>query len=614
MNKYFLLLIFIFLNLGLFSQETLINCGHPFLKNYSNDYFKNNSLRSASEVDTLELPFFDDFAKSFVYPDSTKWMDKYAFINYDYAIAPISIGVATLDAIDEHGAVYPTLPSVGSKIADYLTSLPINLAYHPSDSIYLSFYYQAGGKGNKPEVQDSLVLQFRTPQLDWESVWHVAGGEAMDTFNLVLIPIVNETYLKKGFQFRFLNYASVSSNYEPSWKSNSDHWHIDYVKLNKQRTYTDTLMNDVSFVYNLKSIIKDFESVPWKHFNNNSANILVDTVSFVYLNTWNETYNINRSLFIFDDYYSSQICTQTNDNENIHSMETIEYSKRFDCDLYSYFSEDSAKFLLLGHIYTDTISARHMYRWNDTIKYYQIFNNYYAYDDGTAESGYGITGAQGSMAYKFTPLVADTLKGVYLYFNQVINEANRKNFYLTVWADNNGSPGQVLQEIEGVVPIYSDEINKYVYYPLASPLYINSTFYIGWRKTTTDVLNCGYDVNRVVKNKLFYNVNGQWQMSQFQGALMVRPVFGIPPTTYVKENIAILDFEIFPNPSSDFIRINSDNEYEYFELYDTNGKLLLSEQQSSESIDISNLQSGIYYITLQSNLKTFKTKKVMVLK
>ena len=28
-------------------------------------------------------------------------------------------------------------------------------------------------------------------------------------------------------------------------------------------------------------------------------------------------------------------------------------------------------------------------RWNDTLRFTQNFDNYYAYDDGTAEGGYG---------------------------------------------------------------------------------------------------------------------------------------------------------------------------------------------------------------------------------
>ncbi|MDR2010320.1 MAG: T9SS type A sorting domain-containing protein [Bacteroidales bacterium] len=619
MNKYILILIFFFINISLFSQEILINCGNPFLKKYSKQYFENYPHLKNTSIDTLELPFFDDFANSFIYPDSSKWTDKYAFINSDYAIDPVSIGVATLDAIDEFGNVYSHLTSMGSGIADNLTSQPINLGYQPQDSIYLSFYFQAGGYGNIPENRDSLVLQFKVPDTEWQSVWRAEGGERMEHFELVLIPIIEEIYLKKGFQFRFINYASVSSNYEPSWKSNSDNWNIDWVKLDKNRSINDTLMNDVAFLYNFKSILSDFEAVPWKHYLNYTGDeIITDSLSYVYKNSWGARQQINRRFFIIDKFTNDTICRsdEQGDSENIEISQTIVYNKLVECNYTSGFSQDSASFIIVGNISNDTVASRYNYRWNDTIKYHQNFYNYYAYDDGTAEAGYGIIGSAASIACKFTPLIEDTLKGVLIYFNKVIDEANRKNFYLTVWDDNNGHPGNVLLEMEGIVPKYSSEINQYLYYPLDSLIYIESTFYIGWRKTTNDVLNCGFDVNRPVRNKLFYNVTGEWVPSQFEGALMIRPVFDYEPNNLLstEENSIIQDYEIYPNPATDILNINSEFPFEYCEIYDSSGKLLLRSNYNNHSLNISNLNSGIYFVQLKSDSKIFKTKKIMVLK
>ena len=127
--------------------------------------------------DALHLPFVDDFSNYTGYPNPALWQDRYAFVNRSFAIQPPTLGVATLDALDENGNVYAHADGAGFK-ADNLTSLPIRLDYNftlsremrASDSLYFSFYYQpAGGSlagvewerlGNRPEGRDSLVLEF----------------------------------------------------------------------------------------------------------------------------------------------------------------------------------------------------------------------------------------------------------------------------------------------------------------------------------------------------------------------------------------------------------------------------------------------------------------------
>jgi len=614
MKRHLLLIILVLPFLGLFGQEVLTNFGNLTLQKYSKDYFNRIIQKSTMEIDTLDLPFFDDFANSYVYPDSTKWMDKFAFVSNEYANDPITYGVVTLDAINQYGAVYTHLPSISSSIADFLTSKPINLEVAVEDSVYLSFYYQAGGNGNDPELRDSLVLQFKSPESEWTSIWHSGGGEAVDTFKLVMIPVIDEQWLIKGFQFRFLNYASVSSAYEPSWVSNTDHWNVDYIKLDTARVYSDTLANDVAFIRNYRSMLNGYESVPWNHYKLNHDGLVEDSLTFVYKNSWDDTYNINRQVQIIDIWGTDAGYSMLDDNENINPFETIEYKR----EIPYYFtsdSEDSARFMIKGFLKTDITADRYIYRWNDTVHYYQNFENYYAYDDGTAERGYGITGqntAYASLAYQFTPLVADTLYGVYIYFNQVLSEGNRKYFFLNVWADDNGTPGDTIFQKIGVIPEYSDEVNGFLYYPLDTAIYIDTTFYIGWTKTTDDMLNCGFDLNRVSNKHLFLNISGAWQGSQIEGSLMVRPVFGYKPLkSSVPQFTQNMDFEIYPNPAFDFINISALTDYESVEIYDATGKLVLTAFGNSE-IDVSSLVNGMYFIKLRSNSDIYKTQKLLI--
>ena len=51
---------------------------------------------------------------------------------------------------------------------------------------------------------------------------------------------------------------------------------------------------------------------------------------------------------------------------------------------------------------------------NDTMVYYQIFKNYFAFDDGSAEAGYGINGLgsrNAMFAYRFSIIHCRILSG-----------------------------------------------------------------------------------------------------------------------------------------------------------------------------------------------------------
>ena len=127
----------------------------------------------------VRLPFVDDFSNYSGYPDPLLWEDNQGFVNTGFAVYPPSIGVVTLDILNEYGEVYPQASSLPFP-ADTLTSNPIRLdsnftQHRPmqvADSLYFSFYYQpAGGSmsypvggweivGDAPEHSDKLILEF----------------------------------------------------------------------------------------------------------------------------------------------------------------------------------------------------------------------------------------------------------------------------------------------------------------------------------------------------------------------------------------------------------------------------------------------------------------------
>jgi hypothetical protein len=143
-------------------------------------YLKDNVLIAPdkqSKNDTLELPFWDDFSKSTLYPSVDLWIDFDVYINNTNADNPPSNGIATLDALNVNGEIYSYADYLTPFIADSLTSKPINLNYDAGENIYLSFFYRPQGILNDaPEKNDSLILEFYAPEDEsWTTVWFDTG-------------------------------------------------------------------------------------------------------------------------------------------------------------------------------------------------------------------------------------------------------------------------------------------------------------------------------------------------------------------------------------------------------------------------------------------------------
>jgi len=263
-------------------------------------------------------------------------------------------------------------------------------------------------------------------------------------------------------------------------------------------------------------------------------------------------------------------------------------------------------------------------RTNDTMRFYQRFYNYYAYDDGTPEAGYGLSNNGARLAYQFTLNQGDSLQSIQFYFNQTVGNANQQYFYLTVWDDNNGQPGNVIYEQSGVRPQFTDQLFKFYTYELSTPIFLTGTFYVGWRQTTNDNLNIGFDFNSDRSESIFYNTGGSWTNTSFEGALMIRPIFGAEKQAHVgiESNNETVKVKIFPNPvhsgSTVYVQIELQNNEltptgNYtIKLMDLSGRIIIVES-FNDQIGISDLKSGMYILTVwDSNGTLVGRSKIIV--
>ncbi len=580
-------------------QEVVIGLqSEPLLKNNISPAAK------SSAADTIDLPFFDDFSGRDHFPDAGKWTDDFVFINNTYSNRQVTTGIATFDALSNTGSLYESVSSAGFE-ADHLTSRLINLNYPASDNIWLSFFYQPGGNGDLPEENDSLSLHFFAPSENkWYSVWRVAGN-GNQVFKPVIVRIDQSRFLKKGFRFRFVNYASISANLnDPSMVGNCDQWNIDYLVLNRNRNSADTIFRDVAFRYPSRSLLKTHEAMPWKQFKQVYLKEMGSSIPIHYRNNDLITRNVTRNFEIWDVYKNVSSKSFTAGAANIDPLTNVDYDAGL---IYTFNTDnnDSALFRIKSWLITDDFDPKQ----NDTTIYYQHFSNYFAFDDGTSEGGYGING-QGSrnamVACRFKSFTQDTLRAISICFNDSYLNANQRSFDLMVWDDNNGMPGNLIYTQEEVLVRPGSLINGYHIYRLATSIMIDNIFYVGWKQRSETFLNAGVDVNTPNGGKQFYWINGNWNQSQVPGTLMIRPVVGAPLSTGIRDidlkNHYKLHF--WPNPAGDFITFNKEgfpaDGSIFISIIDLSGREVIK-VPLEYVINISDLHEGIYIVVASRN-------------
>ncbi len=580
-------------------QEMVTGLTSNILQN--NGAFTKENAGSLNQ-DTLELPFFDDFSLAGIIPDPGKWSDNYVFINNTYSNTQITTGIATLDALSETGRLYESASSVVFE-ADHLTTQPINLNNPASDNIWLSFHYQPGGIADPPEENDSLALHFFAPaEGKWHPVWKTAGSNYPD-FRAVTIKIDNSKFLKKGFRFRFVNYASLSANLvDPSIAGNCDHWNIDYVLLDKNRYESDTVYADVAFRYPVRSLLNNHEAMPWKQFIEVYTSEMGETIGIHYRNNDIIPRNVTRNFEIWDVYNNKLSKSFTAGATNIAPLTSVDY----DASHFYTFRDntDSALFRIKSWLITDDFDPKQ----NDTVVYYQHFGNYFSFDDGSAEGGYGVNGLgsrNAMVAFRFRSFIEDTLRAITICFNDSYMNSNIRSFDLMVWDNANGLPGNVLYALEEVLVKPGDGVNGFHTYTLPSQVAVNGIFYIGWRQRSETFLNAGIDLNTPHGGKQYYWINGNWNVSQVSGTLMIRPVLGPFLNTAINDrHFRGGTLHFWPNPAGDHIFIDAgdlqDAESMSITIFDLHGRKMISVPYR-EQIDISSLREGLYIIMAERN-------------
>lgn len=580
-----------------FSQEkTAIVIKNDFV---SQEYQKKSFLRTFSRLDTLPLPFQDDFSSTEIFPNSLNWTDYQVYINNHMAVNAPTLGVATFDGLNEQGIPYDIQAIGMSAPSDTLTSMAFNLfGRRPADSIYFSFLYQPEGLGEAPEQNDSLVVDFLSKSGFWYTVWGTPGV-GLQSWKQAIIPVLDTNFLHGGFRFRIRNYSSLVGFL--------DHWHVDYVRLAANRLYNDSVIYDFAYSKTPGSILKNgFTQVPYLHFKSDSSRFLS---------------NGHQSTFNVLGYSTQTISTSVNFSEprsgfQIHSQSLVANSTQ---NTRTYFP------FSLPLIGTDSFELDAIYsiganssiiKTNDTIKRRYSFYNQYAYDDGNAEYGYGLNTNGGKIAYRFISVRPDSLRGISLAFVPIKNDVSRELFTLMVWKSipepNSGKGEQLLYQSNFQKPKYQRFYNGFVNYEFDSAIAVNDTFYIGWQQNSDKILSLGLDRNDTANANMFYNVSGTWQSSGIPGAWMMRPILGRKTNFKVAshENTG-RSFSFYPNPVQKVIFFDSLetlNKTATYQIFSIQGQKLQEGLIHQGKIELNFDYKGLMFILVQANGMNYSIK------
>jgi hypothetical protein len=629
----------IFITLLLLSISTATNAQIEIVPIEYNHAIANTSpkqvlFRKALRLDTL--PFVEDFASIGPFPNPNLWEDNSVFVNATLAKNPPSLGVATFDGLDNTGTPYRI-----NGAGDTLTSVPINLDISNPNNLFLSYFVQQAGFGDKPESSDSLILEFKTDLGDWVPIRTYIGTDSgslpdsLEGFSFESVQISALRFLNEDFQFRFRNTSSG--------RGAVDLWHLDVVRIINNQVPSLTYQ-DLAFQFPTQSILNRYSAMPTKHFKSNTNSHLRDEFTFNIFNHLdvgrspggpNSVMSITELTTGLEVVSPQQFLSGADLNIDPATNKEFQSNNSFNINSNIFDEEDDLQFESLFIINPTQADNDPGLLDNNFLRRTTNISNYFAYDDGTAEFGIQAKGSGTQVATEFQTSVADTLSSIQILFPHIKGDISFQNFNLKVWIGSLDTEpvyeGSLLNPI--YVDSFADTLQGFTTYRLedtftgelmAVELEANTTFFVGWEQVSVefeDAIPVGFDVSTpgvAQYNHLFRPGYGwsTFEEENFDGAVMIRPVMGVENAIFTAvDNQAEQNYKLYPNPSRGEIRIENttkENLNAQLDVFDIQGRMVHS-QSYQELIDLNYLPDGVYFITLtdSNNTNIFREKLII---
>jgi len=549
------------------------------------------------------------------------WVNnKTVYVNSGQAINPPTINVATFDGLNELGLPYNSTDNLDYGYRDTLESQPIKMTEVTlpfRNSVFLSFFYQAGGHGEPPDPGDFLRLEFKKDDGTWVPIETLTTEDDLDptVFYDTAIQINQSEYFHDDFRFRFISFGRKSGRF--------DAWHIDYVYLNKDRNENDNSFPDRSIYSPLSSIFDSYYSLPTAHFFNSQT---LSFSTFGLSNMENITQPMNYQLHAITKSFKDDVLLVENiiqlDDSAVIAPSINPFERRIiqtaQVPDFSNF-DTSADSVFINYNITvrgdDTIRLDFGaidFRINDTLDFNYSTSNYYAYDDGIAEYAAGLTTTGNQMAYGFDMKTnsQDTINGLFIYFSNFVGQHSSTIEFFILDHDN-GLPGAKLYEqLISVTPN-----NKFTFTGLFEGVIVRDTFYIGFTQPTGASIRIGLDKSNDSGSFIYFqsSENSGWSTDWITGSLMIRPRFG---TGDVNTGIPEVQnpVTIYPNPNRGSFYMKG--PVDYVQVVNITGQAveLLTEDLGEEKrITIPAASPGLYIVRYKSGARIF-TEKILISK
>lgn len=533
--------------------------------------------------------------------------EEFLYLDYQpYSIEEIfaELQVDTLFPGDTVWAFNGCQPGMYTLITDTLTPITQGSISIPCDSVFTT-------------VADTV----------WYHVWSIPGQTLQSFmesnngqyFKQVMIPINNLRYFTDHFYFRFYNYASIENSNHPQNRGNEDEWNIDMVYLNLGRSANTLSYPMLAFSEQCPTFLNRYLSMPYRQYRANPNAAIRESLELSIANLDDTPHETNY-------YYTvDQIAGSQHYKWEVDPVVVQPYIQAgfLNCpptgqspacpyvgELFNMsYAYDSVTYLIKHYVYDSTCIPPLV----DSMIYCQHFYNYYAYDDGTPESGYGVIPAGGAFAMRFELAEFDTICGVQILFNHTLKDANNKYFDFVIWKDENGKPGMEVYRLANQRPQWEEQIYDFHYYPFDTIVTLSGSFFVGIVQQASSLINIGFDCTNDNSQYIFYNTNGSWQPTEMRGTLMIRPVIDGKTLHGVAANESDSNVTLYPNPANDMLHICVAESIEIQQtcIFDLMGRRVW-QGNFTKQIPVGQLKDGMYLISLTTTQGQVITQKFII--
>jgi hypothetical protein len=375
-------------------------------------------------------------------------------------------------------------------------------------------------------------------------------------------------------------------------------------------------------------LLDGFTAMPLAHFQTAVGSLLVDALPIQVDNRFDSDKKLNKQLIVREtttntEILNSGVFSLADATPGINDYATsvgVTYADVYDDAFLTNFTGDSAILELQYGFTIDATTETPDFARNNFATRQTVLDDYFAYDDGSAEGRFRLTEIGSQVALQFTALTDDSLRGWYIHLPYVDRDPATVNTVITVkvWLDSLAVGTEALEDnirpTDFDYETYVDSLNGWWTYKFSTPVAVSAgqTFYVGWKNLgSQDELRVGWDVNTPNGvSHLFQNVLGFWEPipANLSGSLMLRPILGADPI-----EISSLQPEptnpknalhVFPNPASGSCRIvleNAPNKLaENILIMDMLGQVVRSQPYGTE-LNLEGLANGLYLITVVDN-------------